>query len=395
MTIAIINWPHGENDPFTFFSLSLQSALQEAGRDSVILRYDNGLAKEVRKLHNRQRIDFAFSWQGIGSTSGFKGSTRTVWEDLGIPMVCFHGDHPSYKPGNHRETSAWIHHVYSTESFCRYANETIVRSRPARYLQLPQTFPVADPLPELSGEYFVFPKNRSGTEWYLGQLAKGALSDSLPFLAECARQIADAYDRGSRDDHHDLIDQLLPAEFVDAVRSGGLSEEEAAAFHFFHAALDPFYRNHIAERIVEELHDVPLQIYGRGWDDFAARQNPHHEFRQYTTLADGAYQFRSCYGIIDVAACTDQLHDRTGRAMAQRGSFLAASHWPCHQWLEGDYAPLFASGRTGELREKVEAIMADPTAHRERCIAFTDEFTHRFPMQEFVASIEEMIVQPV
>lgn len=395
MTIAIINWPHGENDPFTFFSLSLQAALRDVGRDSVILRYDNALAKDVRRQHNRTPIDFAFSWQGIGSTSAFKGSPRTVWEELGIPLVCYHGDHPSYKPEHHRETSEFIHHVYSTESFCRYANATIPRTRPSRYLQIPQTFPVADPLPELSGDVFVFPKNRASTTQYLGQLATGALAASLPFLADCAQRIADAYDAGSRDDHHDLVDSLLPADFVAAVRGGQLNEAQASAYHFFHAALDPFYRNHIAERVVEELHDVPLVIYGRGWEDVAARGNPHHEFRTYNTLVDGAYQFRSRYGIIDVAACTDQLHDRTGRAMAQRGGFIAASHWPWQSHLSGDYAGLFASGAPGDLRARVQAVLDDPLAHRARSIAFTDEFTRRFPMAQFVDTIEQMIAVSV
>jgi hypothetical protein len=157
-----------------------------------------------------------------------------------------------------------------------------------------------------------------------------------------------------------------------------------------HTLLDKIYRNMVAEHVVNELKDVPLKIYGRGWERFQRRQNPHHEFLSFDAMSDNAFQFGSRYGIVDAAPIHDSLHDRTLRAMGNRSSFLMGSNWAYETFLGGDHGNLFFDGAAGALRARAERVMQSPEAHRAQCADFSRQYQDHFSLFSFIKYLEQM-----
>jgi hypothetical protein len=370
MHIIILNWTEGENDPFTFFSTMWQRCLEAEGHDVRIVPLDVRTILTIAELHTEHAIDLAFCWQGLGSALVPDGFTQTLWELLRIPLVCLHGDHPSYNPANHQQSSAFLLHLYGEPIFADAANSGIPREWPALFGILPNIFGDDDPFSEFTGDYFVLAKNIQDLESIRDEWKVRCDQRSYTLLCETASAIAAAYFDGNRVNHHEVIVAHLPVDIRNQIRSGTPSME-AVDFHFrFSREVDRIHRNVAATFIVDTLADVPLRIYGRGWDRFKARGNPRHEFRPAQTVQQSGDQYRSQFGILDVASSNDLLHDRTFRALHHGAGFLISSAWQRGTPIHEEFSDLFFGGVADELIRKVDLVQRNPAAHRLRCAAF-------------------------
>ena len=173
-----------------------------------------------------------------------------------------------------------------------------------------------------------------------------------------------------------------------------VAEQETSVRFIVHNLLHKIYRNMVSEYLVLELADMPLKIYGTGWDRFRAMNNPKHEFLDVGSLASGAAQFSSNYGILDVADVNDMLNDQTQRAAAQSSGFLHGTNWSHQSSLGGDFSDLFFDGSPGNLYSKAEWIIKSPALHREKCKAFTERHSENFPVSKYlnqlVASVDSV-----
>lgn len=370
MRIIILNWSEGENDPFTFFSQSWQKSLQGEGHEVHIVPLDVRTILTVSELQQERPIDLAFTWQGLGSDYTPDGFDQTLWELLQIPLVCLHGDHPSYNPRNHQQTSRFVVHIYGEAIFADAANRSIAREWPALYGLYPYLFAYEPPQREFVGDYFVFAKNIQELADIRAEWQARYDAPSAAMLMEVAAAIEAAYFDGNRINHHEIILQYTPAPVREQLRSGHPSPEAVEYHSRFSRELDRVHRNVAAAFVLDALPHVPIHIYGRGWDRFKARGNPMHQFFPAETVAQSEHQYFSNYGILDVASSNDMLHDRTFRAMHLRSGFLISSSWKHHALLHETYADLFFGGDATDLARKVEIVRNDPAAHRARCAAF-------------------------
>jgi hypothetical protein len=391
--IAILNWSGGENDPFSYFSGNLQRRLQELGHDAIILALDAGFATALHTAHEASPVHLAFAWQGIGSEVRRTGDTATLWERLGIPVVCHHGDHPCYNPPNHAQSSPNLIHLYACASFAKAANLLIRGPFPGLVDPIPNFLDPVPPPAVFGDACFVFPKNLDHPD----QLREGwrARYDAAGYalLKAGADAIEAAFRRGRPVDHHALILEALPAPVRAVVEAGEADADLAGGVLLIASELDRVYRNTASRFIVDTLDEVPLRIYGRGWDRHRARGNPRHEYRDFDRVADGTTQFHTAYGILDVAPSTDMLHDRTWRAMRQGAGFLLCSSWQASEPLHDDFAALFFSGDPEALRSRVEDVQRDPEAHRARVRAFTEAYDARHRLSDFLDRVRGYAAQ--
>lgn len=387
MNIVIINWKGGENDFFTYFSTCMKQAIERMGRSVHIVDIDDSMVDKLAAI-NEEGIDFIILWQGIGLQLGATDTDpTTLWEQLQVPVLCYHGDHPAQMPLNHTATSPWVQHIYSTASFARFANTHLPRRIAATFFPTPNLF--TDGVKgQFEGNFFVLPKNLDDLDTTLDRWRAESHQLLGSFLLHAADAIIGEFRNGDRTNHHDIIDGMLDAELMAALCAEFSSSELAVRMHV-HALLDKIHRNTVAEHIVNDLADVPLKIYGRGWERFQLRQNRHHEFLSFDTISDNAFQFASQYGIVDAAPIHDALHDRTLRAMSNRSGFLAGSNWPYETFLGGDYGDLFFDGAAGGLRIKAERVMASPESHREQCRDFARHYQQHCSLFGFVKYLEE------
>jgi hypothetical protein len=388
MSIVIINWRGGENDPFTYFSECMKQAMERMGRPTHIVDLDNSTMHKLAEI-DEKGIDFVFSWQGIGSQIGATDTNpTTIWDQLKLPVLCYHGDHACHMPSHHKAMSPWVRHIYSTGSFAMFANMYVPRRTHATSFQPPVWFTdgVKD---RFEGDFFVFPKNLDDLDSTLNKWRGASEQLVASFLLEAADMIISEFRNGNRTNHHDIIGAMLNEEMMAALCEELNNSEMAVRFHI-HSLLDKIHRNAVAEHVVNDLKDVPLKIYGRGWDRFKLRQNPNHEFLPFDAMSDNAFQFASRYGIIDAAPINDTLHDRTLRAMGNRSGFLIGSNWSYETFLGGDYGDLFFDGAPGGLRARAERVMQSPEAHRAQCRDFARHYQGQFSLFSFVKYLEEM-----
>lgn len=388
MSIVIINWQGGENDPFSYFSACLKQAFERMGRPTHIVNYDESLMRELAEVNNKG-IDFVIMWQGVGMQIGATDTDpTTLWDQLKVPVLCYHGDHPCHMPIHHKARSPWVQHIYGAASFAMFANTYFAREHSATFFQQPDWF--TDGVKgKFEGDFFVFPKNLDPVDATLEAWRAAPQRLVADFLLEAADAIVSEFRSGNRTSHHDIIDRMLIPEMMAALCENLDSEEFTVRLHI-HMLLDKIYRNAVSEHVVNDLKDVPLKIYGRGWERFQARQNRHHEFLPFDAMSDNAFQFASQYGIIDVAPIHDSIHDRTLRAMSNRSGFLMGSDWPHETFLGCDYSDLFFDGAPGALRVRAERVMQSPEAHRERCTDFARHYQRHFSLFNFVKYLESM-----
>lgn len=388
MSIVIINWRGGENDPFTYFSRCMKQALERMGRPAHIVDLDDSVIDKLAVLSN-EGIDFVFLWQGLGLNLGASNASgASIWDQLRAPVLCYHGDHPCHMPDNHNAASPWVQHIYGTASFAMFANTYFVRESGATFFPTPVWF--TDGVKgRFEGNFFVFPKNIDDLDATLRGWRETPTQRLSSFLLEATDAIIGEFRNGNHTSHHDIIDGLLTADVMSALCKEFGHPELPVRVHL-HMLLDKIHRNVVAEHVVEDLKDVPLKVYGRGWDRFKRRQNPHHEFLAFDAMSDNAFQFASQYGIIDAAPIHDSLHDRTLRAMSNRSGFLMGSDWSYDTFLGGDYATLFFDGGAGTLRDRAERVMQSPEAHRALCSDFARHYQSQFSLFRFIKYLEGM-----
>lgn len=388
MSIVIINWRGGENDPFTYFSACMKQALERTGRPTRIVSLDNSTLRELAEI-NKKGIDFVILWQGLGLQLGATDiNPATVWDALKVPVLCCHGDHPCHMPAHHKAMSPWVQHIYGMASFAMFANTYIARENGATFFPGPVWF--SDGVKgQFEGDFFVFPKNIDDLDSTLSAWRESSQQLVASFLLGAADAIISEFRNGNRTNHHDIIDAMLDAEVMTALCEELKSTELAVRLHM-HMLLDKIYRNAAAEHVLNDLQDVPLKIYGRGWERFQRKQNRHHEFLSFDSMSDNAFQFASRYGILDVAPSNDSLHDRTARAMANRSGFLIGTDWQYETFLGGDYSDLFFDGSAGALRTRAERVMQSPETHRARCCDFARQYQQQFSLFNFIKYLEEM-----
>jgi hypothetical protein len=184
---------------------------------------------------------------------------------------------------------------------------------------------------------------------------------------------------------HDIVDANIESS---KDLCGLLKPENFAAFNTIHSQLDFYLRNYKAVSLVKALKDIPIRIYGSGWENVKRDNNPNHEFRPGLNAAESQVLFYSEYGILDVSPFKG-LHDRSIRAMANRTSFLSNA---CMDGSFPDlekYSALFYSFVGDDLRGRASAIMDNPGAHRDLALDFSKRFRERYPGSGFVATMAQ------
>ena len=380
---VLLNWRNGENDPFTYVNTAIAAHLRACGKNVEVIEITAGAwPSRVIDILRRGGIDFAYTWQGLGSSAMIGNPPVSLWDSLRVPLICIHGDHPSHMPPNHQLESRYCFHLYANADHARYSNRHFRRVRGASVIDIPQLHR-EEPLGARHGDYFVLAKNISDPvdmEAVWRERLDRTTFDAYMAAAEVMKiRIASA----TYVEIHDLLDDVLAQG---RVRWHG-HEPGTAEYHQYHSQLDHYARNYRSVRAVTLLREFPLQIYGRGWDRIAKAASPSHAYHPGRDMAESQHLFYTRFGIVDVSP-SKGLHDRTRRAMVNQSGFLSSANLEDSFPDLERFASLFFGLAPDDLPSKCAAVMADPEEHRALAARFGELYHTRFHFRKFVATID-------
>ena len=384
MKVVILNWNRGENDPFTVVTATIRQYLRACGKNVEVIEItDKDWPAQLGELASAG-VEFALTWQGLGSSARVREPDQSLWDHLKIPLICIHGDHPSHMPLNHELESPYCFHLYNNADSARYSNRHFRRSRGASVIDIPRLH--HEPLlRSRAGDYFVIAKNIDDplmTEKSWKERLPKPLFNAFMMAAEAlkARIACEAYV-----EIHDGLDDLISQNNLDWLTP----EVNAVGYHDYHSQLDHYLHSHKVVAAVAAMHSFPARIYGRGWDRIARNAPACHIFEAGRSMTNSQDFYYSRFGIIDVSP-SKVLHDRTRRAMANEGAFLSSANLEDRFPDIARFHRLFFSFRLGELPEKCAAVVRDPEAHLALSQDFGRAYHDKFPFRDFVQYVDAL-----
>ena len=380
MKVVILNWSEAENNPFEFSSKNYTELLEQGGREVVMLELTDKSWREQLLALKAEGVEFVLSFQGLGTNHYANGIN--FWDVIKLPIVCLHGDHPAHWPKNQNLDSRYCLHLYANAEWAQYANQHF-HKKFAASVGARSLFPPEPPEDAPQGDFFVMAKNIKAPEifehhWktdhpaHVSKAMLGAaavLRDALRTSAQYVRV-------------HELIDDYVESENIEFMKA----KINPVFSHSVHSQLDFYVRNFNAVRALEELHDVPLNVYGKGWDKLNTPRSSKHTFHPGKSTEDSRALYNSRFGLVDISPAQG-LHDRAKRAMSNRSSFA------CNAAMDFQYEPhrfpsIFFKLQSGSLRQIAEVIMADPASHRAACAEFAALYQTLHKPQDFLTRVE-------
>jgi hypothetical protein len=382
LKVVILNWKSGENDPFTVINKTIRNHFQACGKNVETIEITDGDWPD--QLARLAPVEFAFTWQGLGSSARIRDTNEGLWDHLKIPLICVHGDHPSHMPLNHELESRYCFHLYSNADSARYSNRHFRRVCSASVIDIPQLH--CEPrLGKQTGDYFVLAKNindPADTERSWQERLPKQVFDAFMVAAETLKA---RITRESYVELHDVLDELIVQQNLEWLNP----EANLVGYHDYHSQLDHYLRSHKTVAAVAALREFPLRIYGRGWERIARAAPTIHVFEPGRDMANSQDLYYSRFGLVDISP-SRALHDRTRRAMANGRAFLSSANVE-HSFA--DFRPfdqLFFSFEPHSLPERCAAVMCDPDAHLALAQQFAHTYHDRFHFRDFVNRLDAL-----
>jgi hypothetical protein len=382
LKVIILNWKSGENDPFTVINNTIRHHFHACGKNVEVIELTDGDWPD--QLAGLAPVEFAFTWQGLGSSVRVRDSNENLWNHLKIPLICLHGDHPSHMPLNHELESHYCFHLYTNADSARYSNRHFRRLRGASVIDIPQLHR-EPPLGQRAGDYFVLAKNINDlvdTEKSWRERMPKQVFDAFMVAAETLKA---RITRESYVELHDVLDDLIVQQNLEWL----MPEANLVGYHDYHSQLDHYLRSHKTVATVAALREFPLRIYGRGWERVARNAPAIHVFERGRDMANSQHLYYSRYGLVDISP-SKALHDRTRRAMVNQGAFLSSANLEDTFSDVAQYDRLFFSFKAHELGDKCAAVVRAPEDHLELSQQFARTYHERFHFGEFVKIIDSL-----
>lgn len=380
---VILNWKDGENDPFTVVNKTLRHYFHACGKNVEVIEIsDRDWTSRLAALAPAG-VEFALTWQGLGSRVKVGEAGESLWDHLRIPLICIHGDHPSHMPANHELESRYCFHLYANAEAARYSNRHFRSARGASVIDIPQLHRERH-LPQRVGDYFVIVKNIDDphlTEKAWQERLRKPVFDAYMVAAETLKS---QMRQEPYLESHDLLDELITRHGLEWLSP----TVDIAAYHEYHCHLDLYLRSYKAILAVGALREFPLRVYGRGWDRVAQNSPPGHVFEPGRNMVDSQELYYTRFGLVDISP-SKGLHDRTRRAMANGAGFVSSANLEDSFADIGRFDSLFFSFKGDDLVNKCAAVVNGPDAHFALAQQFADTYHNRFHFKEFVHRIDQ------
>jgi hypothetical protein len=248
-----------ENGILRHLSRGLMSLLEPHGYQGHIL--DLGDPTWPAQLDRLAQQGIAMAWGHAGVGAKLEINGKPYWDRLKIPFVSVLADSPCWRPCNHNVPSTFVVNAYLYREWLRIQREFIRAPQFSTLVQgglIPN--PARDAIPWRDRpRRMVFVKTGGDPE------ARRATWQNFPrrwrAILEDAAAVATSQPTG------DITDIALTA-----FEAHNIAPEQRTELLFaLMFELDLYVRDSRSTKLVTALLDLPVDIYGRGWDHVSAR----------------------------------------------------------------------------------------------------------------------------
>lgn len=301
------------------------------------------------------RILAAFSYSGMGVTSGDNEPEGNVWQRLKIPVLSWMLDHPCYYLLRHSHPAPAVMRLYTCRDFMNFQRD---------YVRAP--FRTAlNRLGTLDYGHEAQPRQvRAGTAPLILVPKSGGDPAQAERKWQGLPQLTRRVIHGAIDHYWDTLPRSGGAEASVLYAADALGLElrhDLPLFCFLLAQVDDYLRRRKSDILVRSLLSLPVRIYGTGFDhidraDARAQFMPPIDYMQMIELQRDALAVVSVNPNID-----DDGHDRIYNAFGA-GALPISDHNPWWRTFDVRLAPYSYDFRDRPATAAVEHILADPVA---------------------------------
>ncbi|MFT8419201.1 MAG: hypothetical protein ABF636_10300 [Acetobacter sp.] len=365
-----------ENNILRQFSFDFMSFLDPSKyKPHVIDLWDKNWLPKFSALAE-EGIAMAWSHAGIGS--GMDVNNENIWDTLKIPFVSVLADPPSWCTKNHFIRSRFVANAYVFSEWLSVQN---------RFIKSPQLSTI---IPHLG-------------------ITPNTKRDAIPWRDRPQRMVM--IKTGGNHEERRNSWKLLPTRwrsiledtqsvavrqptgdvtniFVDACDHHHLSpEHRVEIFHRLLYELDMYVREHRMNIVVQALLDLPVNIYGRGWDHMAPRATK----AQFHTAFDASH-LSSVYAGTQFLVNTSpnvasSFHERVGQGLDSRCVVVSDQNTFTRENLS--HIPTFYGFDTTDptLKERLHTLYHTKKDYTEDTQIGVDYIAQNFNCTKFMQSL--------
>lgn len=269
---------------------------------------DAGWEDHLQQLLRNEQVLFAMGFSGVG-TDLYTEENVLIWEAAQTPFINWSCDHPCYFPSRHAISSPWLMHCFVFPDHARYALEHFDASGMTSHVHLamPRSSAFDEthlPLNERN-QRFIYTK--SGKD--INKIEK--IWSGLPYFQQKILFGAseELFDKNT--------ESALPIIQKVAQELGLFLGGKNALTMKLMREIDSYVRFKRANIVMETLMDMPIDVFGTGWEHLDWSNAKHANYYGSVPLSDSRTTLSKYLGSISIhPLIEDSVHDRNFFAIA-------------------------------------------------------------------------------
>lgn len=368
-----------ENNILRQFSLDFMSFLDPARFSThVINLYDPDWITQFGRLSDE---GIAMAWSHAGIAALLENNNEIIWDTLKIPFVSVLADPPSWCVRNHFIRSRYVANAYVFSEWLQVQN---------RFIKSPQ---LSTLIPHLG----ITPNTkRDAIPWRdRPQRMVMIKTGGNPEQRRQSWKNLPARWRNVMEDASSVAVNLPTGDitdiFVNACASHNLStEHRVEIFHGLLHELDLYVREYRMNVVVRALLDLPVNIYGRGWDHLAplATQAKFHSAFDATHLSS---VYASTQFLLNTSPnIASNFHERVGQGLDSRCVVVSDQNSFTRENLK--HIPTFYGFDTTDptLADQFHTLYHSQKDYTAETQVGVDYIAHNFNCAKFMESLLEI-----
>lgn len=307
--VLLFQWRDSAYDSLRYLQDLLGEEFQKLGIpvDRVIIG-EEGWQFKLQNMLNNEEVLFAMGFSGVGADI-YTDKNQLIWEATRTPFFNWCCDHPSYYPQRHAIKSQWLIHGFVFPDHARYSCEHFNATGMTTHLHL--AMPSAD-----SFEKTHVPLNQRN-----GRIIYTKSGKDTNNIEESWKRfpspIQDILKNASEELFNQTTNETYRVICKIAAEHGLFLSGDNSLMMTLNREIDAYIRFKRANLVIESLLDMPIDVYGVGWDHIDWNKAKAAKYHGPIALADTRNLLPYYLGSLSIHPfVTGSVHDRNFFAIA-------------------------------------------------------------------------------